>query len=190
MACAGQAGWETMPALSRCRRLLQVTGVWYRAGVMHCLSFFRNRAHGPHLWRLPVSLAATALIAAAGIVACAPAPAAATPGGLLKVLLKGYWACEAMGDATAPPKPQPQDSFDVIADSSYRTVQGATGSYLLLDQTMTMTSGPFRGRSYILVGQGILHPVDATGRRSTNRCVRQRSAGATGDDTARDNSES
>ena len=168
-----------MPALSRCRRLLQVTGVWYRAGVMHCLSFLRNRALRPRRWRLPAVSAAMAFLAAAALAASGPA--AAAPGGQLKVLLKGYWACEAMGDATAPPKPQPQNSFEVIADSSYRTAGGEAGSYLLLGQTMTMTSGPFRGRSYILVGQGILHPVDAAGQRSTDRCVRQRSAGAIGD---------
>ncbi len=109
-------------------------------------------------------------------------PAAAAPGGYLRVLLKGYWLCESQGDATVPPVRQLQDSFRVIADSSYRTTKGETGTYLLLGTDLAMTGGPFRGRRYKLVGQGILHPLDAAGKRTTERCVRQATASALGDD--------
>ena len=109
-------------------------------------------------------------------------PAHATPGGVLRVLLKGDWICETGGDATTAPVRQPQDSFRVLADSSYRTTAGDTGTYLLLGNDLTMTGGPFRGRRYVLVGQGILHPVDGSGKRSTSRCVRQSGAGMSGAD--------
>jgi hypothetical protein len=105
-------------------------------------------------------------------------PAQATPGGDLRVLLKGYWLCETQGDATMAPARQLQDSFRVIPDSSYRTTAGLTGTYLLLGTDLTITGGPFRGRRYKLVGQGILHALDQAGKRTTERCVRQASASA------------
>lgn len=108
-------------------------------------------------------------------------PAQAAPGGDLRVLLTGYWVCETQGDAVTPPVRQLQDSFRVIADSSYRTTKGdhgkaEDGTYLLLGNDLTMTSGPFRGRRYTLVGQGILHPLDKAGQRSSGRCVHRASA--------------
>jgi hypothetical protein len=115
-------------------------------------------------------------------------PAQAAPGGLLRTLLKGYWICESSGDAVAPPTMYPQDSFRVIADSSYRTTAGLTGTYLLTGNDLTMTTGPFRGRKYILVGQGILHPIGANGTRTTDRCVRQSGANTLQDSEAADES--
>jgi len=103
-------------------------------------------------------------------------PAFAAPGGYLHVLLGGAWVCETQGDATAPPVPRPQDSFRVIADSSYRTSNGAIGTYLLLGNDLAMTSGPFRGRRYTLTGQGILHPADDAGKQAEARCVHHASA--------------
>jgi len=100
-------------------------------------------------------------------------PAGAVPGGYLHVLLKGYWICESGGDATTPPKPVTEDSFRIVPDSSYRSNDGQTGSYLLLGNALVMTGGPLRGRRYTLVGQGILHPLNAAGKRTTERCVRQ-----------------
>ncbi len=127
----------------------------------------------------PLPLVAAPLL----ILALAPAPAPAAPGGYLRVLLKGYWLCESQGDATVAPVRQLQDSFRVIPDSSYRTSQGETGTYLLLGTDLAMTGGPFRGRRYKLVGQGILHPLDTSGKRTTERCVRQASASALDDDS-------
>ena len=120
---------------------------------------------------------ALALIAAAGT-------AHAAPGGALRVLQKGFWACETGGDATSPPRPAPQDSFRVIADSSYVLADGTGGTYLLLGQDVVMTSGPFHARRYELVGQGMLHPVDVNGTRSDERCVRQRNASGNDADSA------
>ena len=77
------------------------------------------------------------------------APAEAAPGGLLRTLLKGYWICETEGDATTPPKRLLQDSFRVIADSSYRTNKGETGTYLLLGNDLVMTTGPFRAPNWL-----------------------------------------
>jgi hypothetical protein len=109
-------------------------------------------------------------------LAMAPLPAHAAPGGLLRTLLKGYWVCETKGDAATAPVRKLPDSFRVIADSSYRTTTGDKGTYLLLGNDLVMTTGPFRARKYILVGQGILHPINAKGQRTTDRCVRQNSA--------------
>ena len=122
-------------------------------------------------------IAALILIATAGT-------AHAAPGGALRVLMKGYWACETGGDATTPPRPVPQDSFRVVSDSSYLLGDGTGGTYLLLGQDMVMTSGPFSARRYALVGQGMLHPEDANGTRSEERCVRQRNAGGSDGDSA------
>ena len=108
-------------------------------------------------------------------------PAQAVPGGPLRVLQRGYWVCETQGDAETAPVRQPQDSFTVIADSSYRTAKGEAGTYLLLGNAVTMTGGPFQGRRYTLVGQGMLHPLDAAGQRTTERCVRQGNAMGTDD---------
>jgi hypothetical protein len=132
--------------------------------------------------RRPMAFALPALLMAM----LSAAPAEAAPGGLLRTLLKGYWICETEGDATTPPKRLLQDSFRVIADSSYRTNKGETGTYLLLGNDLVMTTGPFRARKYVLVGQGILHPLDAQGKRTTNRCVRQSSAGALDNDGSGD----
>lgn len=114
-------------------------------------------------------------------------PAHAAPGGALRVLLKGYWACETGGDATTPPRPAPQDSFRVIADSSYVLTNGTGGTYLQQGQSVVMTSGPFHTRRYELVGQGMLHPVDANGHRGDGRCVHQRNAGGNDTDSAMGN---
>ncbi len=116
------------------------------------------------------------LALAVALFALCAQPAQAAPGGYLRVLLRGYWICETQGDATTPAMRRLQDSFRVIADSSYRTSSGATGTYLLLGTDMVMTGGPFAGRKYKLVGQGILHPLDASGKRTTDRCVRQANA--------------
>ncbi len=92
---------------------------------------------------------------------------------MLRVLLKGYWVCESGGDAITPPTPLPQDGFEVLAGSAYRAGSGTVGAYLLLGQDLTMTSGAFRGRRFVLVGAGIAHPLDAQGQRTGERCVRQ-----------------
>jgi hypothetical protein len=143
---------DAMLALSRCGRLLQVTLLWYPLGVMiRMLLLFALLGFGAN-------------------------PAQAVPGGALRVLQKGNWVCESPGDATTPPVRRLQDSFRVIADSSYRTTTGEGGTYLLLGDELAMTGGPFDGRRYRLSGQGMLHPLDATGVPTTERCVRQISA--------------
>jgi hypothetical protein len=121
------------------------------------------------------------------LLAMAPMTAHAAPGGLLRTLLKGYWVCETKGDAATAPTRLLPDSFRVIADSSYQTTNGEVGTYLLLGNDLVMTTGPFRTRKYILVGQGILHPLDTKGKRTTNRCVRQSNASALEAGTDREN---
>ena len=127
---------------------------------------------------LSLHAARAALLLVSATVLGSGGTAQAAPGGQLRVLLTGYWVCEESGDATTPPVPRPQDSFRVVADSSYRAPTGDGGTYLLLGSDLAMTSGPFAGRRYVLIGQGILHPLDATGQRTTDRCVRQGGAAA------------
>ncbi|WP_428333913.1 hypothetical protein [Novosphingobium sp.] len=112
------------------------------------------------------------------MAALVPTAAHAAPGGLLRTLLLGYWVCETKGDAETAPRRLLDDSFRIVPDSSYRTAKGVGGSYLLLGNDLMMTSGPFRSRKYILVGLGILHPINASGQRTSDRCVRQSSASA------------
>lgn len=115
-------------------------------------------------------------LALAALLGFGAIPAHAVPGGALRVLQLGNWVCESTGDATTLPVRRLQDSFRVIADSSYRISNGDGGTYLLLGNELAMTGGPFNGRRYQLTGQGMLHPLDAAGVPTTGRCVRQASA--------------
>ncbi len=90
---------------------------------------------------------------------------------------QGRWTCELPGDATTPPTPQPENNFSVVPDSSY-VVGGNRGTYLLLGNKFTMTSGPFAGRRFVKVGLSLVK-LGPDGQREALRCVR---AGAVRDD--------
>jgi len=109
------------------------------------------------------------------------APAMATPGGAMGTAAQGRWTCELPGDATMPPTPQPDHDFSIVADSSY-IVGGVRGTYLLLGNTFTMTSGPFAGRRFDKVGLSLIR-LGPDGKREALRCVR---AGAVRDDFSAD----
>lgn len=104
------------------------------------------------------------------VVLLAAAPAMAAPGGTILTMSQGRYACELPGDATTPPVPQPENNFSIVPDSSY-LVGGAQGTYLLLGNKVTMTSGPFAGRRFDKVGLSLIR-LGADGKREALRCVR------------------
>ncbi len=115
------------------------------------------------------------------LVLLAAAPAMAAPGGAMWTVSQGRWSCELPGDAITPPVPQPESDFSIVPDSSY-VVGGVRGTYLLLSNTFTMTSGPFAGRRFAKVGLSLIR-LGPDGKREKLRCVR---AGAVRDDYSAD----
>jgi hypothetical protein len=94
---------------------------------------------------------------------------------------QGRWTCELPGDATTAPTPQPAENFNIVPDSSY-VAGGQRGTYLLLGNTFTMTSGPFAGRRFVKVGLSMIR-LGRDGEREPLRCVR---AGAVRNDYTAD----
>lgn len=116
------------------------------------------------LAKLPIFVLALALCGSA---------AHAVPGGDIATLHNGRWTCEFPGDAAALPRPAPEEGFRILPDSAYSLPDGTgRGTYLLLGRVMTMTSGPFYGRSYEAQSASTVLQVDAQGRRTGLRCVR------------------
>lgn len=99
-------------------------------------------------------------------------PAAAAPGGDLETIPIGDYVCELPGDATGPAGVHvPNEDFTVVTASSYRA-GGAMGSYLLVGDQLTMTSGPLRGKRYQRQSEGFVRMLDAKGNPGDLRCVR------------------
>ena len=115
-----------------------------------------------------------ALILLAALVACAPAQTIRpVPGGEIDVLQQGRYVCELPGDATGPAGiRQEQEDFSVHNGSRYSTTAGR-GTYLLVGDTVTMTSGPKRGQRFHRLSQNFLREMTADGRDGSLRCVRQ-----------------
>ncbi len=105
---------------------------------------------------------------ACAMLVFASTPASAGPGGKLATLGLGAWICEVPGDASAPPKPQPEYNFTVVPDSSYVTAGDERGSYLLLGDQLTFTSGPRVGDRYMLDSNATLRKL---GHSAAIRCV-------------------
>lgn len=111
-----------------------------------------------------------AMILAVGVLGFAGV-AQAVPGGQLKVLPKGGWTCEIPGDATVTPVARPELSFETIADSSYVAPDGSRGSYLRLADRLTLTSGVFSGRRFLMDGEEILRELGTDDAPTGLRCV-------------------
>ncbi|NLR70041.1 hypothetical protein HGI47_04015 [Novosphingobium sp. ERN07] len=106
------------------------------------------------------------------IIALSVASAAqAVPGGKLMVLQKGDWTCEVPGDANTLATEKPELGFETIADSSYVAPDGTTGSYLRLADRLTLTSGVFAGRRFVMDGEEILREVARDDTPTGLRCV-------------------
>lgn len=110
------------------------------------------------------------------------APAAAAPGGAMWTAAQGRWTCELPGDAASAPIPQPIHNFSIVPDSSYIAATGGRGAYLLLNDRLTMTTGPFAGHRFVRAGGATLIRLGPDGLRQPLRCVR---AGAVRDDAVR-----
>ncbi|CAM4169422.1 Elongation factor P [Novosphingobium lubricantis] len=114
----------------------------------------------------PITLAATAIAMASWA-----APSLAVPGGKLATLQQGPWTCEVPGDALAIPVARPDLGYTVVPDSSYVAPDGTRGTYLLLDDRLTLTSGSFAGRRFILDGKALMREVDRQDNPVGMRCV-------------------
>ncbi|HQS98004.1 MAG: hypothetical protein B7X90_14180 [Novosphingobium sp. 17-62-19] len=112
--------------------------------------------------RLPVITIAAITLASA---------AQAVPGGKLMVLQKGGWTCEIPGDANTLAAEKPELGFQTIADSSYVAPDNSTGTYLRLADRVTLTSGTFSGRRFVMDGEEILREVAQDDTQIGIRCV-------------------
>lgn len=107
-----------------------------------------------------------------GLAVCSITGSAyAVPGGMLHTLQQGTWTCEVPGDANVAPVARPEESFRVVPDSNYVAPDGNRGSYLLLADRLTLTSGPFMGRRFVMDGDGIMRELDDGDAESGLRCV-------------------
>ncbi len=112
---------------------------------------------------------AQALVIAA--LAALAVPASAAPGGAIGTLRPGAYVCELPGDAAgAASHPVEGESFTIIDGKSY-VAAGASGTYLLLGDQLTMTSGPKRGQTFHRLSGGFLRRTEA-GSDTALRCVR------------------
>lgn len=130
----------------------------------------RVKFHNPAV--VPIAAAAAILVASLA------APVGAVPGGPLHTMFTGKWRCELPGDATTPPTPQPALDFQIVPDSSYRMADGGEGTYLLLGDKVTMTSGPLSGTHFVADTNAMVHRIDSDGKPGKLRCVRAGAAGA------------
>ena len=107
-------------------------------------------------------------VLASALFVFASNPAGAVPGGQLATLGLGAWICEIPGDASTPPSPQPEHNFTVVPDSSYVTPDGDRGTYLLLGDQLTFTSGVRAGERFVLESNATLRKQ---GTAPAIRCV-------------------
>lgn len=92
--------------------------------------------------------------------------------GRIGTLERGDYVCELPGHAGGPARVvQPEAGFSIRSASRYWTPKGH-GTYLRRGNSVTMTSGPRNGESYVLIGRDFLRLVedDEPGRL---RCVRR-----------------
>ncbi|MCX7282537.1 MAG: hypothetical protein NTX28_00545, partial [Novosphingobium sp.] len=75
------------------------------------------------------------------------------------------------GDANTLAEVKPELAFEAIADSSYVAPDGSSGSYLRLADRLTLTSGVFAGRRFVMDGEEILREVAPDDRQLGIRCV-------------------
>lgn len=107
----------------------------------------------------------------------AAAPLAAVPGGRLGTLPTGQYRCELPGDALGPVGQRvPESDFTILTASTYRGEKGS-GSYLLIGDRVTMTSGPFKGRRFHRISPNFLRLIRDDGTDGPMRCVRLRGIG-------------
>ena len=106
------------------------------------------------------------------LVLFAPIAAQAAPGGGIGTIPLGKYTCETTGDALGEAGiHQPQHDFRATRGSSYRAA-GGSGVYLLTDEGLIFTSGPYEGMRFRHVRPGFLRQTGADGKETDLRCVR------------------
>ena len=109
------------------------------------------------------SLFAVALLGAAASFAWAKGP--------IDTVARGPYVCELPGDGdVGPGKPQADQHFTVETGSRYSTTQGG-GTYLRRGSVVEMTSGPRKGKKYLVIRPGFLRELGPDGQPSRLRCV-------------------
>lgn len=117
--------------------------------------------------RLILSLAALSAMLLAPV-----APAQERAAGQLSVLLRGYWSCAVPGIASGDAREvRPALDFETIRGSRYRVGEDI-GIYLRLGDRVTMTSGPFKGRSFRVTGDDSIREIEE-GSLTPVRCLRR-----------------
>jgi len=118
--------------------------------------------------RAAVLLAVSTLTALATLL---PTMAQAVPGGRLGTMPTGRYECALPGDVAGPSVRIVDDaSFVILNASSYRTSAGQ-GSYLLLGESFTFTTGPFAGRRFRRASEWTVEAADPSQARL--RCTRR-----------------
>jgi hypothetical protein len=108
------------------------------------------------------------------IALLATGPALAAPGGPIDSLTPGRYVCELPGDATGPAGlRQDDETFVVLNASSYETLSGGRGTYLLTGGVVTITSGPKNGQRFRRISDNFLRRIGPDGQDSALRCVRR-----------------
>ena len=111
-------------------------------------------------------------ILAALLATLIAAPAAAVPGGEIDTLTIGRYTCELPGDALGPRGEHvPDADFAIAFGSSYRSNDGARGTYLLTGDHVVMTSGPRKGEHYHRITPVFLRKQNRDGSDGELRCV-------------------
>jgi len=104
------------------------------------------------------------------LVGALAAPALAQ--GAIGVVPRGTFACELPGDAAGQAGvPQPARNITIESASRYSSPQGV-GSYLRRGDTLTLTSGPRQGETYVVLSDDFLRLIE-DGKPGRLRCVRQ-----------------
>lgn len=131
---------------------------------------WQSRAWGgsPGIMKTMPAMLATALAAMALNATLSAAPVDA-----IGTLAIGRFACELPGDALGPAGvPKPEADFAILNASAYRSEAGG-GSYLLVGDVMTFTSGPRKGEQYRMISNNFLRRLNPDGSDGSLRCVRR-----------------
>jgi len=100
-------------------------------------------------------------------------PLAAAPVDAIGTLAIGRFVCELPGDALGPAGiRQPDADFAILNASAYQSAAGR-GSYLLVGEMMTFTSGPRKGEKYHRISANFLRRLNPDGSDGALRCVRR-----------------
>lgn len=102
------------------------------------------------------------------------APLAAKPGPLATLTLGRYICEHPAAPETQTAVTDPAASFEVTTASRYIAADGTRGTYLLLGDTIAMTSGSLTATKLVRLREGFLRVLDGDGVPGPVRCVLSR----------------